>query len=69
MSLDDKIGNKADDLRGKAKEALGSATGDEDLRDAGKADQAKAALRDAADKVGDAVADTADKVKNVFTKD
>ncbi|WP_020669291.1 CsbD family protein [Amycolatopsis nigrescens] len=53
MSFGDKIGNKADDLGGKAKEAAGKATGDEQLEGEGKVDQAKAGLKDAAEKVKD----------------
>ena len=41
MGLDDKISNKAEDLKGKAKEHTGSATGNESLEAEGKGDQAK----------------------------
>lgn len=68
MSFSDKISNKTEELGGKAKEAVGGAAGDEDLRKEGKADQAKAGLKDAAEKVKDAVGDAADKVKDVFRK-
>jgi len=62
MSLGDKISNKAEDLGGKAKETAGNATGDEQLRDEGRADQAKAGLKGAVEDVKDA----AGKVKNLF---
>ena len=54
MGLNDKIDNKSEDLGGKAKEAAGTATGDEDLRQEGKADQTKSDLKQAGEKVKDA---------------
>ncbi|MEX2658743.1 MAG: CsbD family protein [Acidimicrobiales bacterium] len=53
--------NKAEDFKGRAKEAGGDLTGDEDLKREGKADQASAKVKDA---VGDAV----NKVKDTFKK-
>ena len=64
MGLDDKIGNKAEDVKGKAKEHTGKATGDEELEGEGKGDQASASLKDGAEKVKDAGKD----VKDAFTK-
>jgi len=63
MGLDDKIGNKTEDLGGKAKEATGNVTGDDSLKNEGKGDQAKAGLKGAVENVKDAVADVADKAK------
>ena len=54
MGMDDKIENKAEDLGGKAKEAVGDATDDEDLEAEGKADQTKSSLKDAKENVKDA---------------
>jgi len=54
MSTEDKIKNKIDDLGGRAKEAIGKATGDDDTRTEGRADQAKSSLKDAGEKVKDA---------------
>lgn len=54
MSGTDKIKNKLDDVAGKAKEAVGKATGDDRTRREGKADQAKSDLKDAGEKVKDA---------------
>lgn len=51
-----------DDAKGRAKEAAGNLTGDEDLENEGKADQVVGGVKDAVDKV-------ADKVKDVFHKD
>jgi uncharacterized protein YjbJ (UPF0337 family) len=54
MGLDDKISNAAEKLGGKGKEAAGEATGDENLRAEGQADQAKGDLKQAGEKVKDA---------------
>lgn len=54
MGLDDKIGNAAENARGKAKETAGKATGDERLEAEGKGDQVKADLKNAGEKVKDA---------------
>lgn len=54
MSAEDKLKNKIEDLGGRAKEALGKATGDAQTRDEGRADQAKSALKVAGEKVKDA---------------
>jgi uncharacterized protein YjbJ (UPF0337 family) len=45
---------KTDDIRGKAKEAAGKATGDDDLERQGKTDQAKSDIKEAGQKVKDA---------------
>lgn len=54
MGLDDKAENKAEDLRGKAKEAVGRATDDEEMEAQGRADQAKSDIKQAGEKVKDA---------------
>ncbi|MDJ0355265.1 CsbD family protein [Paenarthrobacter sp. PH39-S1] len=54
MGLDDKIGNAAEKLGGKGKEAAGKATGDESLKAEGQGDQAKSDLKQAGEKVKDA---------------
>jgi len=54
MGLDDKIGNTGEDVRGKAKEAVGRATDDEELEAQGRTDQAKADIKQAGEKVKDA---------------
>ena len=53
MSGTDKAKNKAQDLGGKAKEAVGNVTGDESTRNEGRGDQAKSNLKDAGEKVKD----------------
>lgn len=57
MSQDDKVKNTADKAKGKAKEATGKATGDDDLRDKGRAEQSEADLKQAGEKVKDALKD------------
>jgi len=52
--MEDKLSNKAKEAKGKAKEATGSATGDEDMRAEGKSDQSKADLKQAGQKAKDA---------------
>ena len=54
MGDTDKIQHKAEELGGKAKEALGDATDNERLEAEGKADQAEANLKQAGEKVKDA---------------
>ena len=54
MSGVDKVKNQMDDLEGKAKEGLGRATGDRDTEAEGRADQSKADLKNAGEKVKDA---------------
>lgn len=54
MGLDDKIKHAAEDLEGKAKEALGKAKGDDQLEAEGKGDQSKADLKKAGENVKDA---------------
>jgi uncharacterized protein YjbJ (UPF0337 family) len=54
MSAVDKIKNTAETDKGKVKEGLGQATGDESLEAEGHADQAKGDLKQAGEKVKDA---------------
>ena len=51
MSATDKIKNTIEDAAGKAKEAVGKATGDDSTKNEGKADQAKSDLKDAGETV------------------
>jgi uncharacterized protein YjbJ (UPF0337 family) len=53
MSATDKAKNKAQNLGGKAKEAVGKVTGDARTRDEGRADQKKSNAKDAGEKVKD----------------
>lgn len=47
--------NKSEDLKGRAKEAAGAVTDNEDLKAEGKADQARASVKDKVEKVKDSV--------------
>jgi uncharacterized protein YjbJ (UPF0337 family) len=54
MGNDDKAQNKIDEVRGDAKEKIGSATGDDALRRQGEREQTGANLKQAGEKVKDA---------------
>ena len=45
--------SNTDDVKGKAKEAVGDLTDNDDLKNEGHADQAKGKVKDAVDKVAD----------------
>ena len=64
MGFDDKVDNKSEDLKGRAKEAAGAVTDDDELKNEGRADQAKSSVKQA----GEHVKDAADDVKDVFKK-
>ncbi len=64
MGLDDKIENKAEELKGKAKEAFGEHTGDDSVANEGRGDQASSNAKQAGEHVKDAVND----VKDAFKK-
>ncbi len=55
MSDSDKIKNKAEELTGRGKETLGAATHDRDLQAEGQADQTKSNLKQAGEKIKDAL--------------
>ena len=54
MGIGDKMDNAFDEHKGKAKEAYGDATDDEQLEAEGKGDQASANIKQAGEKVKDA---------------
>lgn len=64
MGFDDKAENQGTDIKGRAKEAAGSVTGDDSLKAEGRADQAEASVKKAGEKAKDAVGD----VKDAFKK-
>ncbi|KQS22523.1 MULTISPECIES: CsbD family protein [unclassified Frigoribacterium] len=53
MGLDDKIKNAAQDIAGKAKEAVGDRKGDDQLKAEGQKDQAGASAKKAGEDVKD----------------
>lgn len=57
MAEDNKIKNAAEETVGKMKEGVGEATGNESLANKGRMDQAKANVKQAGEKVKDAVTD------------
>jgi uncharacterized protein YjbJ (UPF0337 family) len=57
MGTSDKMENMKEDMSGKAKEATGKVTDDEQLEAEGKMDQSKADLKQAGEKVKDAFKD------------
>ena len=54
MGADDKLKNTSQNLKGEWKERVGDALDDEDMQAEGKADQTKADLKQAGEKVKDA---------------
>jgi uncharacterized protein YjbJ (UPF0337 family) len=63
MGFDDKAENQGTDIKGRAKEAAGSLTGDDELKAEGRGDQAEASVKKAGENVKDAVDDVKDAVK------
>jgi len=55
---------KTDDLKGRAKEAVGDLTDNDDLKNEGKADRAGAKVKDAIDKVEEKAKDLVDDIKD-----
>jgi uncharacterized protein YjbJ (UPF0337 family) len=55
MAKSDKVKNKAHEAKGKLKEVVGKASGDDGLQSEGKTDQRKANLKQAGEKVKDAL--------------
>ncbi len=61
MAMGDKIQHAAEDAKGKAKEGLGKATGNESMEAEGKGDQVSADAKKAGDNVADAAKDAFDR--------
>ncbi|MDQ3146067.1 MAG: CsbD family protein [Actinomycetota bacterium] len=55
--------DKVQDLKGRAKEAAGNLTDNEDLENKGKSDQAKASVKEKVGNVVDSVKDKIDDIK------
>lgn len=56
--------SKMDDLKGRAKEALGSLTDDDDLKREGRTDQRAASVKEGIEKVSDKAKDVVDGAKH-----
>lgn len=67
MMNDDELRGKTDQVKGRIKDAVGRATGDERLRDEGAADEASGEVQEtfgkARRKVGEAIEDIGDNIK------
>ncbi|MBK4137441.1 CsbD family protein [Corynebacterium macginleyi] len=61
--------NKKDELAGKAKEAVGEATGNEDVANEGKADQVASEAKDKLSDVADTIKDKANDIIGGLKKD
>lgn len=64
MGIMDDAKNKGEEFSGKAKESVGDAVGNDDLKREGKADQVESKFKQAGDKVKDAAND----IKDSFDK-
>lgn len=67
MGIADDAQNKTEDLKGRAKEAAGAATGDEDLKNEGRADQGMAEAKEKVTEVADKVKEGVDSLKDKLT--
>ncbi len=63
------MGSEFDEMKGRAKEAAGDLTQDEDLKREGKTDQLGADIKEKAEAAKDRVDDTVDKVKEKLDRD
>jgi len=62
------MAGKADQMKGKAKEAVGDLTGNKDLKSEGKADRQAGEVKEKVGKVQEKVEEGIDKVKDVLHK-
>ncbi|CDP82210.1 MULTISPECIES: CsbD family protein [Mycolicibacterium] len=67
MGIADDARNKVDDLKGRAKEAAGAATGNDDLKAEGQADQGIAAVKQKVDDTAEKVKDGVESIKDRLT--
>ncbi|HVE93256.1 MAG TPA: CsbD family protein [Actinomycetota bacterium] len=70
---DNDLSNKAEELKGRAKQAAGDLTDNRDLKREGKIEEGTAEVKQKADDLGDKAGDLAgragDAIKNATTKD
>jgi uncharacterized protein YjbJ (UPF0337 family) len=69
MGIDDNIRNKAQEVGGQAKEKVGDATDNEDLRDEGQRDQGSAKAKDAVDNAKEKANEAVNKIKGALKRD
>ncbi len=62
------MGSNFDDAKGRAKEAAGDLTNDDDLKNQGKKDQAGAKVKEVAENAKDKVEDAVDSVKDKLSR-
>jgi uncharacterized protein YjbJ (UPF0337 family) len=62
------MAGKTDQMKGKAKEAVGDLTGNKDLKSEGKADRQAGEVKEKVGKLEEKVDEGIDKVKGVFQK-
>jgi uncharacterized protein YjbJ (UPF0337 family) len=67
MSLIDKAKDKAEQAIGTAKEKLGEVTGNEDMKNSGKADQTKGEVKEAGHDLRDQATGAVQDVKDKFS--
>ncbi|EFV14097.1 CsbD family protein [Segniliparus rugosus] len=67
MSISDNPKNTAEDIKGRAKEAAGAVTGNDELKAEGQADQGLAAAKQAVTDIADKVKDGVEAVKDKLT--
>ncbi len=63
-SIDQQVGGKGENLKGKFKEGVGKLTGDQDLEAEGQVDQGEGKLRDKIGGAGRTISDMADRAKD-----
>lgn len=68
MGLNDKISNSTEKGLGQAKEEAGKLLNDEELQHEGRADQASAGVKQAGEKIKDAVSEAGDNIKSAAQK-
>ena len=63
------MGSGMDEMKGRAKEAVGDLTDDDDLKREGKVDQMGATIKDKAETAKDKVGDAVDNMKDKIDRD
>ena len=67
MATTDDAQNKAEELKGRGKEAVGSLTNNDDLKNEGKGDQAEAEGKQKVSEVADKLKEGVDSIKDKLT--